>query len=175
MKNKDKINYRNSSSSQYDFIYENSFVELCFIFITWFLSATLFGTLLNLSDWRWRSLLLAPILALPWILLRIFPQIYTYKGVGTISEEGVEVRLKFRTHTLQWKDITNVSFNPEKSSYKHRGLHIGNKSLIKYTHIKLSVKDSEQSLYLFYQTIKEYFDKYAYQQAIERHKNVTQS
>jgi hypothetical protein len=57
------------------------------------------------------------------VLVYFVPNVYTFKGYGAITENGIELRSRFRTRILQWNDIENIRFEPDLAiSHKKTGI-----------------------------------------------------
>jgi hypothetical protein len=157
---------------QYEFIYENNAVDVALAVVTIVPTLYLFGYLCALSTFQWISLLLLPIISFPWILRHFFPQIYTYKGYAVITEEGIDIQLRFSKCTLMWAEIEHIWFKPPVHDIygRRRGLHFNLAGLINYrkiSHIKLSRTDKDKSLYRFYQAVQEYYYEQLHRHAQE--------
>lgn len=138
------------------FIYESWLIAVLYVIISWLWPASLYAVICSQFNQSWIQVLFGIIGLLSLVSVYFVPKVYTYKRYGIITENGIELRLRFRTRILQWSEIENIRFQPDLAiSHKNRGLFISVKKSFWGIHLGLSPKDTSHTLQQFYQALSE--------------------
>lgn len=159
----------NPNEAKYQFVYENRWIGLAFVVISYFLILAFITFIGKLYDFGWGMSVFGLALFLPWILCYFIPDIYSYNAYCIVTNDGIEIQSRFRNYYVRWDEISQIYFDSNSyMSSKNRGLHINCTDFIKSIHFLDSKKDKRiGSLYSFYEVLKERYSSFLEERSLK--------
>lgn len=159
----------NLSETKYQFIYENRWIGLAFVAISYFLILALIAFIVKLYYFGWVMSIFSLMLILPWVLCYFIPDIYSYNAYCIVTDDGIKIQSKFRNYYVKWDEISQIYFDSNfYYSSKNRGLHINCTDFMKSIHFLDSKKDKRiGSLYSFYEVIQERYSSFLEERSLK--------